>query len=282
MLYDEFRDQLQNALQDVGLFRRRVPAPPSDRREWVRRLFDPAETMDLSSTIRRWKAGVSAPSSRNAQPFRVSAALEFEWKPFDTARSYGCEEELLTELLGPRKLPSNTEQWFIRVHFQLRATLPQGSTASLPEAQTFAAWICSVRQKLENILKEHSRRQRRLIALAGRLGELGGVGEVEIRTRCDAKGSLSLDEISVEAFRDVEVPRAWDDRHREPREKGADAELHRFAQRFKKSLHEWTAAVAELARSIRYTPPPPLEEPAKTLFDNLVRHHENRGPERIH
>lgn len=277
MRYDEFRDQLQNALQDVGLFRQR--APELEREEWIRRLSGPIETIELSSTLRRWKMHVSGPSSPNAEPFHVSAKLDFAWDPFDAARSYLCEEDLLTELLGKRKLPSNTAQRFARVELELHATLPYGSTAPIPGAQTFAAWILSVRQKLEKILKEHNSRQRRLIAV---LGELGGLGEVEIRTRCDARGSLSLNEVSVEGFRMVRVPRAWEDPDRQAREKGADAELHQLAQRFRKLLDEWTASVAELARCIRYTPPPPLAMPVKPRFDDLVEDDENGGPGRIH
>jgi hypothetical protein len=262
MRYNEFRDQLQNALQDVGLFGRRIG--------------DPTESIDLSSTLRRWKVYVLGLSSPDAEPFHVSAKLAFGWAPFDAARSYTCEEDLLTELLGRRKQTSKTVQRFIRVDLKLHAALPYGSTAPIPEAQTFAAWTLSIRQKLQNILTQHKERQGRLIAI------LGGLGEVEIETRCDTKGSLSLAGISVAGFRMVRVPRVWDDPDRREREKDAGAELYQLAERFKQSLTDWTACVAELARWICYAPPPPEAKPVEPWYDDLPEDDDSGGPDTIH
>jgi len=89
MRYDEFRDQLQGALQDVGLLRQRIGSP--------------IETMELSGAGRLWKVYISRSSPPDAEPFHVSAKIAFNWSPFDNARSYTCEEDLLTELLGRKK-----------------------------------------------------------------------------------------------------------------------------------------------------------------------------------
>src|SRR2546430_14489050 len=96
MRYAEFRDQLEDALQDAGLFFRGV-----DR---------PVETVDLADTMRRWKVYIYRTVPRSAEPFHVSAAISFYWSPADAARAHTCEEDLLTELIGRRKRPARTER----------------------------------------------------------------------------------------------------------------------------------------------------------------------------
>jgi len=186
MRYDEFRDQLQEALQDVGLF--------------LQRIGNPIETIELSGTGRRWKVYISRSSPPNAEPFHVSAKIAFDWSPFDTARSYTCEEDLLTELLGREKRPSKTAQRFTRVDLELQASLPYGSTTTIPDPQLFGSWTDSVSQKLDKLLTERKERQGRLIAV------LGSLEEVKVEARFDAGGILSLKGVSVAGFRFVRVP----------------------------------------------------------------------------
>jgi hypothetical protein len=262
MRYDEFRGQLQDALGNEGLFRQFIN--------------NPDETIDLASTTRRWKAYVMQPSPPHAAAFHVSAKIAFEWCPFDTARSYTTEEDLLTELLGRKKHPSTTAQRFVRVDLDLQASLPYGATTSLPDSRVFGSWTDSVNQKLDKLFSEHQERQGRLIAV------LGGLGELEIHTRCDAAGVLSILRISIAGFRLVRVPRVWDDPDRCRAEKGASAELARLAQRFKNAINEWAGSIAELERWIRYTPPPPEAKRVEPWFSDEDEGHEDGGPEMIH
>ena len=67
MRYAEFRDQLEDALQGVGLFFHGV-----DR---------PVETIDLTDTGRRWKVYIYRAAPRSAEPFHVSAEIGFYWTP---------------------------------------------------------------------------------------------------------------------------------------------------------------------------------------------------------
>ena len=116
MRYDEFRDQFQDALRDVGLFQQCIG--------------NPIETIELSDTGRHWKAYISRDLPPNTEPFHVTAEIAFDWSPFDAARSYTCEEDLLTELVGRKKRPSKTEPRLTRVDLELHASLPYGSTTS--------------------------------------------------------------------------------------------------------------------------------------------------------
>ena len=258
MRYHEFRDQFQDALREVGL--------PVQR-------FNPIETIDLASTGRRWKVYVLGSAPPRVEPFHVSAKIAFNWSPFDAARVYTCEEDLLTELLGRKQHRSNTAQRFTRVDLGLHASLPYGSTTPLPDPQVFGSWTGSVGDKLDKLLTEFRERQGRLTAV------LGGREEVDIEARCNAGGVLSLMGVSVAGFRLVRVPRLWDDPDRRKAEKGAAVELARLAERFKNAMDEWTRSITELASWIRYAPPPPEAKRVEPWFEDQE---EDRGPGTIH
>src|SRR5437762_14099904 len=91
VLYAEFRYQLEDALQEAGLFFHGGDSH--------------VETIDLADTARRWKVYVFRAALRSVEPFHVSAEISFYWTPTDAARAHTCEENLLTELLGRRKRP---------------------------------------------------------------------------------------------------------------------------------------------------------------------------------
>jgi hypothetical protein len=262
MRYDEFRDQLQIALQNVGLL--------------GQRLGNPTETIDLESTGRRWKVYIVGSSTTDTQPFHVTAKIAFNWDPFNTARSYTCEEDLLEELLGRTKGSLKTEPRFTRVDLELHATLPHGSTSALPDVHAFGSWADSIRRKLDKVFKESKRRQGRLVAI------LGALEEVRIESRCDSSGRLAIAGISIAGFRMVRIPRMWDDPDRRDTEKGAEAELSTLAQKFKFSLDEWRTAIAEVSKWIRYTPPDPDAGRGEPPFGNQEDEDEAGGPETIH
>jgi hypothetical protein len=65
-------------------------------------------------------------------------------------------------------------------------------------------------------------------------------------------------------------------------EKGAATELSKLAQKFKFSLEEWRISIAELAKWIRYTPPPADAVQGKQPFEELPDEDGEGGPETIH
>ena len=133
MRYDEFRDQLQDALHETGLFSKYV-----DR---------PTEVIDLASADWRWEVFVYRDAPESVNPFHVSAKISFRWSAANAARGHTCEEDLLTELLGRRmRLPKTQRRW-TRVDLELYATLPYGSTTPIPEPQVFKSWTHSVGEK---------------------------------------------------------------------------------------------------------------------------------------
>ncbi len=262
MRYDEFRYQIQTALQNVGLLGQRIG--------------NPIETVDLDSMGRLWKVYVMGSTTKGTEPFDITAKIAFNWNPFNTARCYTCEEDLLTEMLGRTKSSSKTKPRLVRVDLELRASLPYGSTTTIPDAPTFGSWSDSIKQKLDKVITENKWRQEQLVAV------LGALEDVNIESRYDSAGRLSLKRLSVSGFRMVHVPRVWDDPDRREAERGPTAELSRLAQKFKYSLDEWRIGITELARWIRYTPPPADSKQIVPQFEELEDEDEEGGPETVH
>jgi hypothetical protein len=262
MRYDEFRYQLQTALQHVGLLGQPIG--------------NPIETVDLGSMERLWKVYIMGSSTKDTEPFDVTAKIALNWNPFNTARSYTCEEDLLSEMLGRTKSSSKTKPRLVRVDLELRASLPYGSTTTIPDAPTFGSWADSIKLKLDRVITENKWRQERLVAVSGALEE------VNIESRYDSAGHLSLKRLSVAGFRVVHIPRVWDDSDRREAERDPTAELSRLAQKFKYSLDEWSISIVELARWIRYTPPPADSKQIAPMLEEQDDENEGGGPETIH
>ena len=125
----EFRDRLEGALQEAGLL-----VHDADRR---------VETIELADTVRRRRVYIIRAASRSTEPFRVSAEIGFDWSPVDAARAYTSEEDLLTELIGRRRLATRTQRRWTGVDLSLHASLPYGSTTSMPESHVVGAWSTS-------------------------------------------------------------------------------------------------------------------------------------------
>ena len=140
MRYDEFRNRWQGALQAAGLLSH------SDR---------PEETIDLATTARRWEVHLLP---RGVEPFSVGTTVSFRWDPFDSARSYTCEEDLLTELLG-RGARRTTQRRLLRVDITLGASLPHGSSTPMPASDLWVPWVASVEDSLDEALTPKRRRR---------------------------------------------------------------------------------------------------------------------------
>ena len=156
MRYAEFRDRLEDALQEARFF-----FHDADRR---------VETIDLADTVRSWKSYVRTAAPGSTEPFHVSAVVGLEWSPADSARAYTCEEDLLTELVGRRKRPIKTERRWMRIDLSLHASLPYGSTTSLPEPHVFGAWTAAVVEKADEAFTDIEEKKGRIVAIMAGTG----------------------------------------------------------------------------------------------------------------
>jgi hypothetical protein len=258
MRYDEFRDQLQDALRAAGL---------------LIGVESPSETVDIESMDRNWQVYVWRGERKSTEPFGVSAEIAFRWSSVNAARGHTCEEDVLTEMLGRRvRIPKTQRRW-VRVDLKLHASLPYGSTARIPDPQLLGSWSAAVGEKLDKLLTDIQERQGQIVAVTGCRED------AKLEVQCKPEGEFSLTGVSVSAFQLAQVPRVWDDHDRRDAEKGNSKELARLARRFKMALEEWISSVAELGNWIRYTPPPPEAKPLEPWFED---EEENGGPETIH
>ena len=231
MRYDEFRDQLQNALHGAGVLFR------CDR---------PSETIDIEGLSRGWRVYVWRGESRNTDPFGASAKISFDWRALNAARGYTCEEDVLTEMLGRRLRVPKTQRRWVRVDLKLHASLPYGASARIPDPQLLGSWTAAVGEKLDKLLTEVEERRGQIVAVTG------GRQNVKIKSQCTAQGELSLTGLSVSAFQLVRLPRVWDDPGRRDFEKSYGKELARLALRFKMALERWLNSGIGSATPLRH------------------------------
>jgi hypothetical protein len=188
--YAEFRDRLEDALQEAGLF-----FHEADSR---------VETIDLADTVRSWKVSVWRVAPRSAEPFHVSAVIGFEWGPVDAARAYTCEEDLLTELVGRRRRPLRTERRWTRIDLSLHASLPYGSTTSMPEPHVFGAWTAAVVEQANAALTDVEEKKGRIVAV------LGGHGDTMVPLpRYSTVAGIPLPELLSKEKIDAIVANGW-------------------------------------------------------------------------
>lgn len=214
-----------------------------------------------------------AGSNRSSEPFHLGGRIAFDWDPFNAARGYTCEEDLLTEFIGRKQRPMRTEKRLTRVNLALYAKLPYGSTTPMPDIQILSGWTHAIHGKLGACISEVKESAGRVVAITG------GVNEVEVQTRCKPEGVLSLLGFSISSFRLVRIPRIWDDPQRREAEKDISGDLAGLAHRFKDAYDEWRASIADLATWIRYSPPPTNSRPVEPWFED---DDEDGGPESIH
>lgn len=213
MRYDEFRDQLETALQRNNLHFHSLQR---------------VETIELANTVRHWKVYVHGAAPPSAEPFDVSAEISFAWSPFDAARAYAREEDLLTEVIGRRKHLLRTERRSKPVDLSLHAGLPYGSTTAMPEPRIFGVWTASILEKVHGAFADVEEKEGRIVAVHG------AHGDVDVQARCEPDGVVSLKGLAISGFRIVHLPRLWDDPERRSgegpawraRPTGADVQDH--------------------------------------------------------
>lgn len=253
MRYDEFRDRWQAALRAAGVL------SYQDR---------PQETIDVSTTERRWRFHMLP---RTVEPFNVSASISFHWDPFQSARSYTREEDLLTELFG-RRTKWSTQRRLVRVDIKLHATLPYGSTTPLPAPDVWLPWIASMEERLSAALVPQPKRKNT---------DIRWRGDLELEGETSLHGEFALHGMSVPAYEMIVIPRIWDDPRRRGREASAARPIDALAARFRGALDAWTESVAELVGWLHHAPAPPRVQSGQRRRGTFP-HDDDVGPETTH
>lgn len=228
MHYEKLRDLFTRALEEAGLH------AFSER---------PTETIDLSTSRRRWSISVVAETPR-AEPFSVTASIAFEWDPLDSARANTSDDDVVYELFGDRQDIPKILPRHQRIDFVLRASLPFDSKMSMPRENLWQSWSSSVAERLDPLLTNEA-----IESDDGDVMVMGWRGNVEIQSECRQIGGLYLTAVSVPSWQAVVLPPA-----REGNEVGdADAiadELEALADTYREALDTWRDCVTELATAI--------------------------------
>ena len=232
MRYDEFRDALTRHLQEAQ----------------VRFMGPPRERLDLTTTTRSYELFIEARAHERVDPFQIAASVGFDWDPFESARSYTTEDDLLTEILGRDDDLMDTMPRSLRVDFVLKSNLPWGTVAPLPGAKRWRAWCRSVVEALDPFLPTDA---------AEHLGRpiivTGWGGTVTIEAESSVSGDVSLRAVSLPTWRSVVLPRLRDAVDEEP-DADVGPQLEDLTRRYRHALDTWASSIAELRQSLDIRP----------------------------
>jgi hypothetical protein len=204
------------------------------------------EMLGLRSMDRVVKSFVEPFGGQHAEPFQVSAALEYRWDALQSARTATTEEDMLHGLLGlDRSRRPRTERPWLRVDVTLRASTAWGREIALPSQAAWKRWARETLGRLESI----EPMIRIETARDGRLGLpeiLAWQVEPELQVLCTPTGELKLRGVEIATWQAIELPRRWDDSSRKPDE-APDDQLAAMFKRLGASMNAWMEAMDHLA-----------------------------------
>jgi len=230
MNYEAFKLAFMAALRESGL-----PVTGSEGEERI-----DTRTLDREFVVYVAPIGCSL-----SPPWYVSGSASFRWDALLTARMATREEDVLVELHGRESATGiETEQPWVRVNIVLRAGLEWGKSLPMPDEAAWKGWFVETRGRLEEVERIVSDDVVREIP-----GQLPAIlawqGDPEIKVRCDDDGALLLEQIRIDAFQIIELPRQWDDPDRKPDADPSDALVDLF-ERVKAALHAWSETADHL------------------------------------
>ena len=220
MRYDEFRDlwcrcfQTTRSLEAMG---------------------QPAEYLDLNSMDRRYEARFIA--AAGVEPYTLSARLWWRWDSLQAARTCTTEEDLLTTLLGNRDVVDTERPW-LRVDVALVARTHLDARVQLPGGASWKMWVLEIAAQMDAHLS---------IGVADDGAVQSWRGEPSVELRCGPGGQLFLTGVELEAWRMIELPRAWDDPAL-PRDPDPEPQIAALARDVSNALDVWAAALRTLGR----------------------------------
>jgi hypothetical protein len=197
---------------------------------------------------RTCRSFVEPTGGQHAEPFHVTAMLEFRWDALETAWTNTTEEYVLHELLGlDRTRRPRTAMPWLRIDVTLRASTVWGKEIPLPAPSAWQGWARETLGRLERVERviptENLRRVRK-----GLPEVLAWKGEPQLNVLCTPGGTLKLRVVEIATWQAIDFPRRWDDPDRKP-DKGPDDDLSAMFKRLKAGLNAWTEALDHLAPS---------------------------------
>lgn len=99
---------------------------------------------------KRFEATVGIGFPQRAEPFHAGASVYFRWDPFESARTFTTEDDMISELFGRDDELPETMPRHLRTDFVLRASLPYDTYTMMPDPSTWGSWSRSVDDDMEN------------------------------------------------------------------------------------------------------------------------------------
>lgn len=226
--YDEFRSAWIAALN-----RSQLPS-----------LTKPEETLDLRHLAREYVCHVEPLGGQDAAPFHVTAKLSWTWDALHTARSATIEEDVITEMIG-RENDVTTKNLWLRVDVEFRATSPYNKPFPMPSTKAWRAWVTESMTRVgvtEPLVPEETTR----VNEAGMTECLAWVGDPEVMAKCDPEGRLLLQEVKLNAWAGIILPRQLDCPDEE--DDLPDEQLDGFFGRVRAALYAWMQSLDHLGK----------------------------------
>lgn len=230
MNYDEFKRVFLEVLRESRL--PTIGPPPH------------AETLDLRSMERTVSVYVEPVDRDLARPFHVSGEISYRWDALQVARTTTCEEDAIVELLGDDSREQATEAPWLRIDIRIRAGVEWGKGVPMPAAETWVKWSREAMARLESIepLVSHEVVRTRS---EGTPAILAWKGNPEVKLSCGPDGVVKLEEVGVQAFQAIDLPRSWNDPDREP-DAPPHVQLAPMFARVLAALHAWAEVTDHL------------------------------------
>jgi len=235
MRYNELRDTLVRALRDSRF----------------RFIGCPTETLDLTTTTRRCEIFLEGVTVQRAEPFYVAASVAFDWDPFESARTYTNEDDLISELLGRDEETVDTMPRRLRVDFVLKASLSYEIQVPLLGVDRWRSWAHATHESLHTLLPTEAPAHR-----GGPIMVTGWGGTVAVESECSATGEILLRVVSLPSWQTVVLPRLRGSLDEEP-EVDVVRQLDVLIGRYRTAVDTWTDRIAELSEEVQ----PYLREP---------------------
>jgi hypothetical protein len=232
MKYEEFRNCWTRALDAARL----------------QSVGRPAERLGLGSLDRSYEVFIEPLGGQDAEPWFVTAHLEWRWEALHSARTATTEEDLLVELLGREKAEGvETFRPWVRVDITLNATLPWGAKVAMPRSSRWRSWHHEVVNRLDHIEPVLPADPDPLADGWRALGLAvpGWIDVPSIEGTWDSTSGLLLHKVALASWQPICLPRQWDDSERHP-DDPPDVQVQALIERLRAALHAWMECLDHL------------------------------------
>ncbi len=196
------------------------------------------ESVDLHSMDRTYKVYHHWIEKDAPQLFHVSAEITWVWNALLSARFATTEEDMLMDIYGDFGIHEDTTPPGLRMDIVLNASLSYGSDVPLPLLTSWQKWVAEVNATVNPILLEEE------IWESGNPSSYAWRGQPEAQISFGPNGETSLNDVRLESWQGITLPRQWDDPDKVDPDPGL--QLVKLAARIQDALVFWRESLVLL------------------------------------